>query len=198
MPRGVEPAVPSTEVREGEPERCSGRSGASLQLQPWGLCPALKPCAGQGGCCLHSGSACNRHRHHGLTAEQGGTVVTPRCRVAQDRQWGCMPWVGVSHSCPSPGGLSSARGREGRQHERWDGYGALGLELDPFEVWGERSLPAGTGDAALGQPWSIQPWCWVSQERGETQRDPCNVPRPPPAAELPWMRQSSPHLDDFW
>lgn len=146
-----------------------------LQLQP------SLPWPG-GGCRLRRGSTCNwhQHRHRGLTAEPGSTAVTPCCRVVQDGQRRCLLWFDVSYSCPSPGGLSSTRGREGRRHECWDGYGALGPELDPFKLWGEGSLPTRRGDAVLGQPWLSQPWCRVSQERGGTQRDPCNVPRPPP------------------
>lgn len=171
IPGGLEPAVPS----EGELERCSGRRGAPPAA-------AAIPALAGGGCRLHRGSTCNwhQHRHRGLTAEPGSTAVTPCCRVVQDGQRRCLLWLDVSYSCPSPGGLSSTRGREGRRHECWDGYGALGPELDPFKLWGEGSLPTRRGDAVLGQPWLSQPWCRVSQERGGTQRDPCNVPRPPP------------------
>lgn len=152
--------MPSTEMREGELERCSSRRGASAShraLAREAAASTEAPCA--------AGTSTVVSRQSRVNC----------CQVAQDGQQG----------------LSSAWGREGRRHKHWDGYRALGLA--PSELWGEGSLSAGTGDAALGQPWLIQPWCWVSQERRGSQWDPCNIPRPPSAAQLPWLRQSSPH-----
>lgn len=131
IPGGLEPAMPS----EGELERCSGRRGAPH-------CSCSHPCPGQGGCCLHRGSACNwhQHRHRGLTAEPGSTAVTPCCRVVQDGQRRCLLWLDVSYSCPSPGGLSSTPGQRGKEARALGWLRSSGSGAGPVQALGRGVL----------------------------------------------------------
>lgn len=126
VPGGAEPAVPSTDGREGELEGspelqpCLPRA----QALPWqGLCvqPSPWPHGRAGRWWLRH--AAGWHRTGSGDACPGLACLTR------------APALGL--------GVSVAPGQRGGKQECWDGYGAPGPELDPSEPWERAPCPQG-------------------------------------------------------